>query len=64
MQSVKHWAGREVMDGRTDGRTEGGEGRGLLLLMLLLLTERWEGCLGIKTARWELRHESMKCTTM
>lgn len=57
MQSVKHWAGREVMDGRR-------EGRGLLLLMLLLLTERWEGRWGIKTARWELRHESMKCTTM
>lgn len=33
----------------------------LLLLMLLLLTERWEECQGVKTARRELRHESMKC---
>lgn len=39
----------------TDWRTEGGG------LLLLLLTERWEGCQWVKTARRELRHESMKC---
>lgn len=33
----------------------------LLLLLLLVLTER--GGWGVKTARREIRHESMKCTT-
>lgn len=33
-------------------------------MLLLLLTEKWEGCQDVKTASWELRHdESMKCTT-
>lgn len=43
-----------------DGQTGGGV-RLLLLLLLLVLTER--GRWGVKTARREIRHESMKCTT-
>lgn len=43
-----------------DGRTDGGV-RLLLLLLLLVLTE--QGGWGVKTARREIRHESMKCTT-
>lgn len=43
------------MDGQTGGV------RLLLLLLLLVLTER--GGWGVKTARREIRHESMKCTT-
>lgn len=49
---------QEGVDGRTDG---GGGVRLLLLLLLLVLTER--GRWGVKTARREIRHESMKCTT-
>lgn len=44
-----------LMDGQTGGV------RLLLLLLLLVLTER--GGWGVKTARREIRHESMKCTT-
>lgn len=44
-----------LMDGQMGGV------RLLLLLLLLVLTER--GGWGVKTARREIRHESMKCTT-
>lgn len=44
-----------------DGQTGGVRLLLLLLLLLLVLTER--GGWGVKTARREIRHESMKCTT-
>lgn len=46
-----------------DGRTDGGGVRLLLLLLLLLLVLTERGGWGVKTARREIRHESMKCTT-